>query len=209
MRQRSGTRAMNSSGHTGDKVVPERSSQGQNTCRGNPGRSGPRRGAWKRKGGYPKKSAFKRHPKEGLHPAGTSRNKNVLGIGTEALALTVDQETESRKDRHLHQRFSHCPGKEGLQRQSMLHDMIEGRTNEPGNWARVSSTAQCLGKWIHHVLSGAFYSAPFGGRDGEQRTTRIGRTAAALRQLPGAAVRKFHKLCGLNNTLIVSHVSGS
>lgn len=154
MSQRPGMRAMNAQ-DTEQKVGPERteSSKGQNTCRGGPGGSGPGRGAWKNKGGYPRKPAFKNNPKEGLHPAGTSKNKNVLWIGMEVLAL---------KRPPLYQSLSHCPGNESLQRESTLHDTT-GRTNEPENWAQVSSTAQlwvpCLGKWIQHPFWSPLFSS--------------------------------------------------
>lgn len=86
-----------------EKVGPEstESRKGQNTSRGSPGGSGLRRGAWKNKGGYPRKPASKNYPKEGLHLAGMSRQENVLGIGMEVLALTRPPP---------HQSLSHCPG---------------------------------------------------------------------------------------------------
>lgn len=83
------------------------SSKGQNTRRGGSEESGPRRGAWKNKSGYSGKPTFEDYPEEGLHPAGSSRNWDALGTGTEVLARTVNQETKFEEN---YQVLSHCPG---------------------------------------------------------------------------------------------------
>lgn len=145
-----------------EKVGPEstESRKGQNTSRGSPGGSGLRRGAWKNKGGYPRKPASKNYPKEGLHLAGMSRQENVLGIGMEVLALTrppptrvspTVQEPGSTKTVH-----------------TPWHDRQNKWSREPSSGVlRRQLWVPCLGKWIQHVLSGAFYPAPFGGGDRE------------------------------------------